>query len=194
MAPNPLAAMGASISLSAGMPLMYLAGFVFMAVVYTASKYMVLRHSLEPQSFFTESLLFLELSLIVRVLHSSYTLGFSLWPILLLVLFLAYLHSPKLKCRCIQKPQPLKSKTAYRKIIEQPSFSANFYGDLSIDYLTKYSIRAQRELSDIKQYFSICEDLPTEELFFQELCYVCNLTFEEVDLYIKIMEKRIGDI
>lgn len=55
-------------------------------------------------------------------------------------------------------------------------------------------MRSQRELADIKSYFSITEYLPTEEINFQELCYVCNLTFEEVDLYIRLMEKRIGDI
>ena len=79
-------------------------------------------------------------------------------------------------------------------MIEQPSFSANFYADLSVDYLTKYSMRAQRELADIRHYFSMADYLPTEELIFQELCYVCNLTFEEVDLYIRLLEKRIGDI
>lgn len=192
MIPNPLAAMGVCISLSAGTPMMFLAGFVLMVGTYAVCKVMVLRYSFEPFSFFDESLWFLELCVIIHIIHSSYMLEFSIWPLIIVALLLIFLLSPT--CSCSRKPQPSNQKSEYRKIIEQPSFSANFYADLSIDYLTKYSMRSQRELADIKSYFRITEYLPTEEINFQELCYVCNLTFEEVDIYIKLMEKRIGDI
>ena len=144
--------------------MIFLAGFVLMAVAYVMCKIMVVRYSFEPMSFFQESLLFLELSVIVHIIHSIYLLEFGIWPLIILGLFLVFLHSPT--CSCSRKPQPRNEKSDYRKMIEQPSFSANFYADLSIDYLTKYSMSAQRDLADIKSYFSITEYLPTEEINF----------------------------
>ena len=95
MIPNPLAAIGSSISLSAGMPMIYLAAFLLISVAYALSKILVARFSYEFRVFFKESLLFLELSIIIHMINSIYALDFSVWPWVSLMIFLAYLHLPK---------------------------------------------------------------------------------------------------
>tara|TARA_B110000285_G_scaffold218796_1_gene268659 strand:- start:476 stop:730 length:255 start_codon:yes stop_codon:yes gene_type:complete len=46
----------------------------------------------------------------------------------------------------------------------------------------------------LKPHTSKTKKKPKLRVIFEEICYVCNLTFEEVTLYLDMLQQRIKDI
>lgn len=99
-------------------------------------------------------------------------------------------------------------KEYYKKVVH-PDFSDNIYMELDVPNLLNAYQRAVRDLEDIHRYFNIDESTilkvlkphlsktkkkPKLRVIFEEICYVCNLTFEEVTLYLDMLQQRVTDI
>jgi hypothetical protein len=99
-------------------------------------------------------------------------------------------------------------KEFYKKVVH-PDFSDNVFMELDVPNLFNAYQRAVRDLEDIHRYFNIDESTvlkvlkphtsktkkkPKLRVIFEEICYVCNLTFEEVTLYLDMLQQRIKDI
>ena len=97
--------------------------------------------------------------------------------------------------------------------IEKPYWSDNIYMEHNIENLEQCYIRANQDLKDIRDFFSLtaanedeiiisCLDQkkvslqkkPEIRIQFEEKCYLTKLTYTEVQLYFSLLKKRIADI
>lgn len=103
----------------------------------------------------------------------------------------------------------LSLKKQYYEKVVYPDFSSNIYMELDIKNLQNTYLRAQRDLEDTNNYFNINSETILHVLkphlnknkrkhklrvIFEEICYKCNLTYEEVSLYLNMLKIRIEDI